>query len=124
MVGDAAVPETLAVPLDAAVKRLHVSWVATLESPSVATMDGVDHAVGLPSSDIVTATESPWVMTGGSLALTMMVTVLGTGLEAAVAHFVGKGLGRGTGGSCVVSERTVGVESKVSVCGVTRDKGA
>ena len=75
MVGEAAVPETLAVPLVAAVIRLQVSWVLSLESLSVAPIVGVDHAVGFPSSDIVTETEFPWVMTGGSLLLTTMVAV-------------------------------------------------
>ena len=49
---------------------------------------------------------------------------IGTGLEATIAHFIGKGLGRGAGGSSIVSERTIGIESKGTVCRVARDKGA
>ena len=65
--GDSPEPETVAVPLLAAVETLQVSEPAAV-SASVAKRVGLAHAVGEPSSDIVTETEAPCVMAGAAFA--------------------------------------------------------
>ena len=67
--GEAPVPETVAVPLLAAVDTLQVSEPAAV-SPSVASNVGAAHAVGEPSSDIVLVKgPAPCVMEGAALAV-------------------------------------------------------
>ena len=74
--GDSPVPETVAVPLLAAVETLQVSEPAAV-SASVALRVGAAHAVGEPSSDIVLETEVPCVMEGPSFtAVTVTFTVI------------------------------------------------
>ena len=76
VVGEAPVPETVAVPLLAAEDTLQVSEPAAV-SASVAPRVGAAHAVGEPSSDIVLDTEVPWVITGPSFtAVTVTFTVI------------------------------------------------
>ena len=75
--GEAAVPETVAVPLLAAEETLHTKVLSAV-STSVAPSVGADQAVGEPSSDIVTAKgPAPCVITGASLTpLTVTFTVI------------------------------------------------
>ncbi len=65
VVGDVPVPDTVAVPCEAGLDTLHVSVAPA--SASVAPKVGALHAVGAPSSDMVTESgPAPWVITGGS----------------------------------------------------------
>ena len=77
VVGAAAVPVTVAVPLDAAEDTLQTKALSAVSS-SVAPSVGATHAVGDPSSDIVTDNgPAPCVITGGSFtAVTVTFTVI------------------------------------------------
>ena len=67
--GEAPDPDIAAAPLLAAVCTVQVSEPAAV-SPSVADRVGADHAVGDPSSDIVTVKgPAPWVMPGATGAV-------------------------------------------------------
>ncbi len=67
VVGDAPVPDTVAVPCEAALDTLHVS--VSPGSASVAPKVGALHGVGAPSSDMVTESgPAPCVITGALLA--------------------------------------------------------
>ena len=75
VVGAAAVPVTVAVPLDAAEDTLQTKALSAVSS-SVAPSVGATHAVGDPSSDIVTLNgPAPCVITGASLT-SVTVTVI------------------------------------------------
>ncbi len=73
--GEAPVPDTVAVPWLAADETDHVS--VSPASTSVAPKAGALHAVGLPSSDMVTLKgPAPCVMTGASFtALTVTLAL-------------------------------------------------
>ena len=83
VVGAAAVPDTVAVPLLAADETLQTKVLFAV-SMSVAPSVGTDQAVGEPSSDIVTVRgPAPWVITGASLTpLTVTFTVIVSVSEA------------------------------------------
>ena len=77
VVGAAAVPDTVAVPLLAADETLQTKALFAV-SASVAPRVGAAHAVGEPSSDIVTVRgPAPWVITGASSTpVTVTFTVI------------------------------------------------